>query len=65
MRLDLGYLGTVVLELLETPINTEESFTLVMDGYTDSGIRVHGVVDTNEWFSFPQVWQNAILIKVN
>lgn len=65
MNIDLGYLGKVVLEEIEASIISEDGFTVVMDGYTESGIRVHGVVDTNEWFSFPQVWRNAILVKVN
>lgn len=65
MNIDLGYLGKVVLEEMKIPVISEDGFTIVLDGYTESGIRVHGVVDTNEWFSFPQVWRNAVLIKID
>ena len=64
MNIDLGYLGKVVLEEMENPFISEDGFTVVLDGYTESGIRVHGVMDTNEWFVFPHVWRNAILINV-
>lgn len=64
MNIDLGYLGKVVLEEIE-PSEQEEGFTVVLDGYTETGVRVHGVVDHDTWLVYPQVWQNAILIKVN
>jgi len=34
------------------------------EGYTESGIRVHGVIDERDFVIYPCVWQNAILIKV-
>jgi hypothetical protein len=64
LRIDLGYLGTVVLEDMEQPFETEEGFTVVMDGFTESGVRVHGVVDKYTWQSYPCVWKNAILIDL-
>lgn len=64
MNIDLGYLNKVVLEEIE-PYKTEEGFTVVMDGYTESGIRVHGVVDTETWLTYPHIWHNAIMIKVD
>ena len=36
---------------------------VVLDGYTEAGIRVHGVFDCDNNF-YPTVWCNAILIKV-
>lgn len=65
MNIDLGYLGKVVLEEIEAhPV--KDWFTVVMDGYTESGIRVHGVIDNREFAEthYPMVWQNAILIKL-
>lgn len=64
MNIDLGYLGKVVLEEIH-PVSYEEGFTVVLDGYTESGIRVHGVVDTSSWLAYPHVWNNAIMIKVD
>jgi hypothetical protein len=64
LRLDLGYLGTVVLESMEQPFEVEEGFTVAMDGFTESGVRVHGVVDKRTWQSYPCVWKNAILINL-
>lgn len=66
MNIDLGYLGKVVLEEMEPHISCHnEGFVVVLDGYTESGIRVHGVVDEQESVIYPCVWQNAIMIKVN
>lgn len=70
MNIDLGYLGKVVLEdyppLPITDTFTNDLwFTVVMDGYTESGIRIHGVLDDREYANYPCVWRNAILIKVN
>lgn len=65
MRIDLGYLGSCVeLEELEIPW-LEDSFEVTHDGYTESGIRVHGVVDEREFTIYPAVWNNAIMIKVD
>lgn len=70
MNIDLGYLGKVVLEEMPQPHPVKAGFskalfTVVMDGYTTSGIRVHGVIDEREFTSYPAVWNNAIMIKVN
>lgn len=65
MKIDLGYLGTVDLEPMETEVRTNEGFLVVLSGYTPCGIRVHGVVDHAEWNVYPTVWNNAILIKIN
>jgi len=62
MNIDLGYLGKVVLEEIEPFVF--DVVTFVMDGYTQSGIRVHAVIDQREFVTYPQVWRNAILIKV-
>lgn len=64
MNIDLGWLGKVVLEKCE-PVETEEGFTVVADGYTESGIRVHAVVDEDQWWNvYPTIWNNAILLKL-
>jgi hypothetical protein len=69
MNIDLGYLGKVVLEEIPPhPVKmgfSDALFTIVLDGYTESGIRVHGVVDEREFTIYPSVWNNAIMIKVN
>lgn len=65
MKIDLGYLGTVDLETMETEVMTNEGFLVISSGYTPCGIRVHGVVDNDEWNSYPTIWNNAILIKIN
>ena len=65
MKIDLGYLGTVDLEPMETEVMANEGFLVVLSGYTPCGIRVHGVVDHKEWNSYPTIWNNAILIKIN
>lgn len=61
--IDLGALGSCVMEDIN-PIETEEGFTVVMDGYTSEGIRVHMVKDDKTWLAYPQIWKNAILIKM-
>lgn len=67
MDIDLGYLGKVVLEELETPwVWLEEGgFEVTHNGYTESGIRVHAVYDHQSGIAYPFVWRNAIMIKVN
>ena len=65
MKIDLGYLGTVDLEPMQTEVRANEGFLVVLSGYTPCGIRVHGVVDNDEWNSYPTIWNNAILIKIN
>lgn len=64
MNIDLGYLGKVVLEELEIPW-LEDGFEVTHDGYTETGIRVHAVYDHRSWVTYPCVWNNAIMIKVN
>lgn len=69
MNIDLGYLGKATLEDMNPwPVYEGFStalFTIVLDGYTTSGIRVHGVIDERAFTTYPCVWQNAIMIKVN
>lgn len=66
MNIDLGYLGKVLLEEFEAPMDVAlMHFKITHDGYTESGIRVHGVIDDRDFVTYPNVWQNAILIKVN
>lgn len=70
MRVDLGYLGLAILGEVSPPHPVKEGFpeaifTVVLDGYTSSGIRVHGVIDEREFANYPAVWNNAIVIKVN
>lgn len=65
MKIDLGYLGTVDLEPMETEVMANEGFLVVLSGYTPCGIRVHGVIDNDEWNVYPIIWNNAILIKIN
>lgn len=62
MNIDLGYLGKVVLEEIEPFVF--DVITFVMDGYTESGIRVHGVLDNREYVTYPRCWRDAILIKL-
>ena len=65
MNVDLGWLGKVVLEPYDFPQEVAFcKFKITHDGYTESGIRVHGVIDDCEYATYPCVWQNAILIKV-
>lgn len=69
MNIDLGWLGKVVLVEIENPVwvgDSKNKFTVVMDGYTESGIRVHGIKvgRPEDAHLYPLVWQNAILIKV-
>lgn len=65
MNIDLGWLGKVVLEELEIPMVIKgETFEVVYDGYTESGIRVHGVLDSNSHAKYPKVWNNAIMLDM-
>lgn len=65
MNIDLGYLGKVVLtEMSEINGFVFDEMTFIMDGYTESGIRVHGVLDNREYITYPRCWRDAILIKV-
>lgn len=64
MNIDLGWLGKVVLEPIEPLPVKSEGFVVVSDGYTESGIRVHGVLDERAYRLYPTIWQNAILIKL-
>lgn len=64
MNIDLGWLGKAELEYLEDHI-LYDGFEITHDGYTESGIRVHGVIDDREFVTYPCVRQNAIFIKVN
>lgn len=70
MNIDLGYLGKVVLHTIpphevREPFTETLFFTIVMDGCTNSGLRVCAVVDDREFAEgyYPMVWNNAILIK--
>ena len=60
---DLGALGTCVMEDID-PIEVKEGFTVIMDGFTENGIRVHMVKDSREHVHYPYVWQNAVLFKM-
>lgn len=65
MNIDFGYLGKVVLEDIE-PVNIDEGkykFTVVNDGYTELGTRVHGIISLDD--KYPEIWKNAILVKLN
>lgn len=63
MNIDLGYLGKVVLQPMDNEFAFDE-MTFVMEGYTESGIRVHAVIDNREYITYPCCWRNAILIKI-
>jgi len=67
MNIDLGYLGKVVMcgYKPEDYYMIDNAFTIVSDGYTESDIRVHGVIDRRDYVKYPCVWRNSILIKVN
>lgn len=66
MNIDFGWMGKVVLQDWEGPFTPEgEGFAIVSDGYTESGIRIHGVLDQREYATYPCVWRNAILVKLN
>lgn len=65
MNIDLGYLGKVVLEEFNPPWITKDGFFITHDGYTESGIRVHAVIDDRPWVTHPRCWNDAILIEVN
>lgn len=64
MNIDLGYLGKVALEEINPPWVTQDDFLITHDGYTESGIRVHAVIDDGSWVTYPRCWNDAILIKV-
>lgn len=65
MNIDLGWLGKVVLEPMDIPRYVAwDNFTVTHDGYTESGIRVHGVIDNRKNVTYPTCWNNAILIKL-
>lgn len=66
MNIDLGYLGKVVLEdLTETGGQfVFDEITFVMEGATEMGIRVYGVIDNRSYAIYPCCWRNAILIKL-
>lgn len=61
MNIDLGWLGKVTLEELETPLEMD-GFLITHDGYTESGIRVHAVISLSTWKTLPACWNNAIII---
>ena len=64
MELDLGYLGSVVLGCWDKPYEAEDFF-VVMDGYTETGIRVHGIIlKAGKDVNTPDTWKNAIIINV-
>lgn len=63
MNIDLGYLGKVVLQPMDNEFAFDE-MTFILDGYTESGIRVHAVFDPREYISYPRCWRDAILIKL-
>lgn len=65
MNINLGYLGKVVLEEINPPLVSQDNFLITHDGYTESGIRVHVVVDGHPCHSYPRCWNDAILIKVH
>jgi len=64
MTINLGMLGDVAMDEDFVPMPTREGFDVLTSGYTESGIRVHGVIDTREFVNYPCVWNNAILYKV-
>ena len=65
MNIDLGWLGKVMLEEIHIPYPVQgETFEVTHDGYTESGIRIHGVRDMNSWVTYPRVWNNAIMINM-
>lgn len=65
VNIDMGWLGKVVLDEFETPYEVALcSFKVTHDGYTESGIRVHAVIDEDKQAVYPCVWQNAILITI-
>lgn len=57
------WLGKVTLEEINPPWVTQDGFFITHDGYTQSGIRVHNVIDDRPWVTFPRCWNDAILIK--
>ncbi|MNQ54110.1 hypothetical protein D3C85_681710 [compost metagenome] len=63
MKIDFGILGVCETEDFG-PFETKDGFTVVQDGYTEAGIRVHVVIDNDGRGMYPRVWNNAILIKL-
>lgn len=64
VNIDLGWLGKVVLEEVAIAIPDGEGFVVTYDGYTESGIRVNAVLDERAYRTYPTVWNNAILIRL-
>ena len=65
VNIDLGWLGKVVLEEVSIFIPDGECFVVTHGGYTESGIRVHAVFDAAKHRTYPTVWNNAILIRLD
>lgn len=65
MNMDFGILGKVVLQNMDCLFETDR-FVVHMDGYTDSGIRVHGVVPKDDFKddTYSDTWRNAILVNL-
>lgn len=63
MKIDFGVLGVCETEDFGS-FETKDGFTVVQDGHTETGIRVHIVIDTNKYETYPRIWNNAILIKL-
>lgn len=64
VNIDLGWLGNVVLKEVAIVIPGGEYFVVTHDGYTESGIRVYAVLDGRAYRSYPKVWNNSILIRL-
>lgn len=60
MEVNLDVLGTVTLKSIE-PVECEDNITVVSDGWTETGTRVHGVINKG-YLSLPQIWKNAVLV---
>lgn len=65
MNINLGYLGKVVLEEINPHWVSQDGFLITHDGYTESGIRVHAVIEDRQRFTLPRCWNDAILIEVS
>lgn len=61
MNIDLGWLGKVRMEEMEEKY-VFGTMTFIMDGYTESGIRVQMVIDTCKNTTYPRCWRDTILI---
>lgn len=64
MNIDLGMLGKVTLEEINPPWVSADGFFITHDGYTESGIRVHAVIDNRQYVNHPRCWNDAILIQI-